>query len=431
MKVDKAVSTNNDIADGGGPTTDLHNGTLHYESILNRLVERKILAIKRDCEQTERKLKQQRKRNCLGGLLFGKRRHQPEHNETIIDNSINTKIIESTSHPTSVHRMNECAAVADTMATATNGTVISPNRNKLIECSNRRQSIDANAKPNEQCPEDCVGGISSTIASSHAAVVQIDEVTKSPSPSHLHSISEVLRPARKISTDTVVSLPSTSKHTTFSAPTPIGGGGSGDGAVTSIDQEQRRRLRVLEAKSISAQCSPIFPRQSFGGDAAIALSPITKLKSSIPQRLMSRQNTSDDSVNVTFSSVLVNEDAIDSGDTTSDMALATVNRKLSQRKMDTNKLGRSSVANDVHGFIPTFNQMTTSSPTVIAGSKLRSAGGTVLHPMSIIDSARAPNPNQIVENATLDKAMVSRRSSDEEEPPKNDKRKNRKLNSFV
>lgn len=73
MKVDKAVSTIND-----NTISDLHhNSGIRYETILNTLVEKKILAIKRDCEQAEQKLKQQRKHsNCLGGLLFGKRRRQ-------------------------------------------------------------------------------------------------------------------------------------------------------------------------------------------------------------------------------------------------------------------------------------------------------------------------------------------------------------------
>lgn len=408
MKVDKAVSTN-EIS-----INDLHNG-IRYESILNALVEKKILAIKRDCEQTEQKLKQQRKHNCLGGLLFGKRRHQHEQQQQsplpppplrdpTTDNSI-TKSEWPRIADTIV--INECVAIGDATANddAKNAVVL-VNRNKLIENDNQqeRRVVDAaTTKPNEQgaLSEDC--GSTSTVAS-HSAQ-QTDDVGKSPPP--LHS-SDVLRPARKISSDTIISIPSSSKHTTFSAPSPI-------------DQEQRRRLRVLEAKSISAQCSPIFPRQIFAGET---------LKLSIPQRLMSRQNTSDDIVNVTFSNVLANEDAVDGGDTIVDN-VQTTSKKVQLHKKDSGKLGRCSAANDAHGFISSFNQLTSSNnlPAVISTTKLRSAGGSGVSRFQstpVVEAARTTNASQPSETSAVQKATTSGRSSDEDEPLKTDKRKNRK-----
>lgn len=413
MKVDKAVSTSNDNA-----IIDLHNnGTLRYESILSTLVEKKILAIKRDCEQSEQKLKQQRKHNCLGGLLFGKRRRQRElENEeqqqqqqcepkTTIDNNITKSMCPRLAADTIV--VNECVAVGDALAhDDAKSAVVLVNRNKLIENDNNHHHQGGGAtneaphtKPLNE--ENC--GSNSTIAS-HTAV-QIDYVGKSMP----QLPGDGLRPARKISSDT--------QH---SAPT---------GGASTIDQEHRRRLRVLEAKSISAQCSPIFPRQTFAGDAAATLPPLAKLKSSIPQRLMSRQNTSDDSVNVTFSSVLVNEDALDSGDTASDNV--TMGRKMQSRKKDGNKLGRCSVANDAHGFISSFNQLTSSNnlPAVISTTKLRSgaAGEAVrVSRFPVVEAARTTNTPQPSDSGAMQKSMVSGRSSDEEETLKNDKRKNRK-----
>lgn len=425
MKVDKAVATTNDIT-----INDLHNGNgIRYESILNALVEKKILAIKRDCEQTEQKLKKQRKQNCLGGLLFGMRRHQSEQHqhqqqqqcETITDNKSECSRI---ADPILI---NECAVVGNNATVNDDGSnaIVLVNRNRLIENENNHQQhgrhavIEVNqTKPNEHGDgsEDCRSN--STIVS-HSSV-RIDDVGKSMS--HLHS--DVLRPARKISSDTIISIPSTSKHTTFSAPVPVT-------AICTIDQEQRRRLRVLEAKSISAQCSPIFPRQTFVGETVATLPPLVKFKSSIPQRLISRQNTSDDSVNVTFSSVLVNEDALDSGDTVSDNV--SMGKKLQQRKKDSNKLGRCSVANDAHGFISNFNQLTSSHnlPPVISTTKLRSGGnelmrGSRLQSMAVVDAARTTNVTLSNESGCIPKTTVSGRSSDEEEPIKNDKRKNRK-----
>lgn len=407
MKVDKAVSTTNDNA-----INDLHNG-IRYDSILNTLVEKKILAIKRDCEQTEQKLEQQRKQNCLGGLLFGKRwrqhEQQPEQQRITLEcpRMVDTIVINE-------RAANDAATANDDAKNA----IVLVNRNKLIENDNQQGwcGVDeANTKPNEQSamPEDC-GSIASI--ASHSAV-QIDDVGES---------KPHLRPARKISSDTVISIPNQSKHTTFSAPVPIGG--------YIADQEQRRRLRVLEAKSISAQCSPIFPRQTFTGETGATLPPLTKLKSSIPQRLMSRQNTSDDSVSVTFSSVLVNEDALDSYDTVSDNV--TVGKKLQQRRKDSNKLGRCSVANDTHGFISSFNQLTSSNnlPAVISTTKLRSGGGgetttrvSRFQPMQVVETARNSNAqSQPRESYKQKPTPVPASGSDEDEPLKNDKRKNRK-----
>lgn len=409
MKVDKAVSTTNDNA-----INDLHNG-MRYESILNTLVEKKILAIKRDCERTEQKLEQQRKQNCLGGLLFGKRwrQHKQSQQQSRVPSEC-TRMVDTIV-------INERAAVdAATANDDAKDAIVLVNRNNVIENDNHHHphgwcaSDGAITKLNDQSakPEDCV----SIASMASQSAVQIDDVGES---------KPHLRSARKISSDTVISIPSSSKHTTFSAPVPI---------VSCItDQEQRRRLRVLEAKSISAQCSPIFPRQTFAGETGATLPPLTKLKSSIPQRLMSRQNTSDDSVSVTFSSVLVNEDALDSCDTVSDNV--TLGKKLQQRKKDSNRLGRCSVANDTHGFISSFNQLTSSnnSPAVISTTKIRSGGGgdgatrvSRFQPVQAVETARIANAHSQSRESCKPKSTVTETGSDEDEPHKNDKRKNRK-----
>lgn len=422
MKVDKAVSTDNDNT----------INSIRYESILNTLVEKKILSIKRDCEQAEQKLKQ--RHSCLGELLFGKRRRQQQQQQReTTDNNI---IKSDCDRITDAIVINECAVVSDgiidsignetAVAIVTNdetkNAVIFVNRIDYDhhQRHGRRPVDDTNNKFNEigGLSEDC-GGSNSTNAS-HSVVVQNDDVGKLTPILH----TDALRPARKISSDTIISCPSSSKHTTFSAPAPI--------TASTIDQEQRRRLRVLEAKSISAQCSPIFPRQIFETTAATLPppppppAPPSKLKSSIPQRLIWRQNTSDDSVNVTFSSVLVNEGAVDSGDAVSDTIVTA--KKLHSRKRDSKKLARCSVANDSHGFISSFNQLTSSNNLPV---KLRSGGAAavgnesnrVSRFQSAIDATiNAPPTESII----MSKSTVPMRSSDEDEQIKSDKRKNRK-----
>lgn len=66
MKVDKAVCTDT-MADAGN--------AISYENLLSTLLQRKILAIKRDCEAKKVEKQRRKQQTCLGSLIFGK------HNE--------------------------------------------------------------------------------------------------------------------------------------------------------------------------------------------------------------------------------------------------------------------------------------------------------------------------------------------------------------
>lgn len=196
---------------------------------------------------------------------------------------------------------------------------------------------------------------------------------------------------RKYSSDTI-SFPSFSKHT-LSAP-----------ETSFLVEHECHRLRVLEAKSVSAQSSPIFPRQTFGhtGIHASALSSLSNKKHSVgiinsrPFKLHSRQNTSDDSVNVTFNNILFNENVDDTntGNESRDVSehsgdsrkKAQAKKILKKDKLDRTNNNNSSSnissskiqtvcsskgRNDSYGFISSFNQLTSGNLPVITTSKYR------------------------------------------------------------
>lgn len=120
---------------------------------------------------------------------------------------------------------------------------------------------DAHSKSDNSIIELDVQSTNTTTNSKSPSIVSQIEVSDEINPKqqkqqqqqkHLQKMR-----ARKNSTDTI-SVPSSMKHTTLSA--------AAVDAIALHDQEQRHQKRLLEAKSISAQCSPILTqRQTFNG----------------------------------------------------------------------------------------------------------------------------------------------------------------------
>lgn len=104
---------------------------------------------------------------------------------------------------------------------------------------------------------------SSTIERDIESPIAIAMHCKSPSIVSRIEVSDEINAkqkfrTRKSSSDTF-SVPSLMKRTTSTAT---------DDAIAVHDQEQRHQIRLLEAKSISAQCSPIFAqRATFNGES--------------------------------------------------------------------------------------------------------------------------------------------------------------------
>lgn len=150
---------------------------------------------------------------------------------------------------------------------------------------------------------------------------------------------------------------------------------------TGVEHE-RSRLRVLEAKSISAQCSPVFPRPIRTGSQISCPDDIHYRTAYVSTyaKVLSRRNTSDDSTaSVTFGASESIADGGRGGDcdklsklthTAAAAALGKCKKIDISSKLENNDKVVSRVT---HGFINSFNQLTSNKnlPAVITTTKLR------------------------------------------------------------
>lgn len=358
MKVDKAVCTTDTMTDAGS--------AISYENLLSTLVQKKILAIKRECEAKQVEKQKRKQQNCLGSFIFGNRNDRPNKcddgdgdgdgdrepakvvvasNEQVPSSyrppSISQQATDTDSkgdmrkgddnnQATVAHnvlRYNQmdteqidsivlvnCAQVNDQMHVENEAMAqikSSPSskcqidvrnercdgssendNNSTTQTSNRfdgdseQQSVNGKnrirntehftgdtqniignplmgmehvvkSKNDNDCIELDIESTSTTTNTKSPSIVSQIEVSDEINPKQQQQQQQRSR-ARKNSSDTI-SMPSSLKQTVFSAP-------ANAAAMAVHDQEQRHQIRLLEAKSISAQCSPIFAqRQTFNG----------------------------------------------------------------------------------------------------------------------------------------------------------------------
>lgn len=321
MKVDKAVCTTETM-------TDTENA-ISYENLLSTLVQKKILAIKRECEAKAVAKQKRKEKNCLGSLIFSNRNDRSRRpddgqlDEVVTDPSISQEatVPESMANLrksdnnqdviASKHLDNNqghgraidttvlinCAQVNE-ICVADNGTLDKIESTKCqIDVLNERgpggndnnstqinvhlrsdsntQTVNGKAavrSADDSCCDQTgiiiINDAQSTQSKSDNSVIELDiestgTTTNSKSASIVSQIevSDEINPkyklrTRKNSSDTI-SVPSSMKHTTISAP---------NDALALNDLEQRHQIHLLEAKSISAQCSPVLTqRQTFNG----------------------------------------------------------------------------------------------------------------------------------------------------------------------
>lgn len=470
MKVDKAVCTTNDTLD------DLQRA-IRYETVFSTLVEKKILAIKRDAEAR----REQRKQTCFAGRFFRKKRLQNRDQSSTLS-SAKSSLDGRTSDgrkecgdvdgsgggggcggdedAVEMHTLNrngksyaaQCNGNRDGESSsdaATTTVVLAQSQTVAVNVdlhvcndsiANEAAAINEDTMKNDAAAEQCnssgstcaeaasqqticfssaqcatddsqkmntnadnvsgkeigskaesqpiksalvVGGVDSANTNranrqrrSGNHVKMIDGSPASTSSRLEVSISDD-GGRRKPSSDTTISYPSSCKHTTFSAPEAL--------AVTGADNE-RHRLRVLEAKSISAQCSPIFPRHAAvdsvatqvsykneipgggGGGGSSGSAGVGSVSGSViagarskARKLFSRQNTSEDSVNVTFSSYVVNEEATSEGIDGNRKTIGSWKKNSKKDKPPGERLG----------FISNFNQLTAHNNLPVIATQLR------------------------------------------------------------
>lgn len=445
MKVDKAVCTTDTMADV--------ESTLRYETLLSTLVQKKISAIKRDCETKQLEKQKRKQQNCLGALRF---RNRTNRSNKIDDNreNINELSEMKTNNPNpSIDgaQLSVAEHADETDVIKKNIIVTHVETPSILGQNDKKKTIDVTSIPvvcdvsmdnlvhytaadkesikcelsilNERNPSETNSNQSdkqihdetndslvvetTVIANVHSATGKSirnfpvnnelmnakqkeDNKTamitstanmeaqalsiKSTNNCQIEAtnVESPIKPkTQTISPDTssVTSLP---KATACSPPID-----------TTIDQDQKHLLRVLEAKSISAQCSPIFPqRQIFNGSTLLSTFKLNK--SPIPQRLFSRQNESDENVNGTFNSILIkssgtNDDRMKDSNCEIDEQYSSEHAFSSKRK---NKIffkkknkstKRINDCNETHGFISSFNQLTSNYLPVITSTTTTTA----------------------------------------------------------
>lgn len=328
MKVDKAVCTDT--------MTDTESA-INYENLLSTLVQKKILAIKRDCELKKVQKQKRKQQNCLGSLIFGKRdgnskceedseRQCDDNKEEYVVDTVTPRANPSISQHATLeidskdHNILKCDEhnVAMHLPTIRSDNVQQCEHiesNIVLNCDEEMQhNINVNmldsemdttecqiAVINERCTAELDNNSTQTIddefctdihnkhhinvknqqhnTDSNVMRINLSDsvqrgtieadfeatmvASNSNSPSIISQIevSDEINARHKFRTQNsssdTISVPYFIKHTTSSAPS---------NAMALHDQEQRHQIRVLEAKSISAQCSPIFAqRQTFNG----------------------------------------------------------------------------------------------------------------------------------------------------------------------
>lgn len=511
MKVDKAVCTSNDTLD------DLQRA-IRYEAVFSTLVEKKILAIKRECIEQDEKKRARREQACFAGRFFRKRRLGSQDQSSAggigstKDTIGNNDAVQTTTETATVdgiggktctvkYTSNGEMDGGDGVATATviithnpsdSGTVdetASAPITNVEETNNddKCQSVScenvAAQEGNDDSVKQCISGSStSSVVTQKSlcksgqqdaksltidkiecaaptkdslAVVRHDSprsiqskkivphvkvVTGSPaSTSSRLEVSGMCEDAtrRKVSSDTTISFPSSGKQTTFSAPEVL--------TITAADHE-RHRLRVLEAKSISAQCSPIFPRHATVDSVSTQVTYRNEIgvgsnnsggviagTRSIAKKLFTRQNTSDDSVNVTFNSIVLNDDGTEIISVADNLKKSSSTGKRGSKKDKTTR--------DPLGFISNFNQLTAHNNLPVIATQLRAVNTAKLQRYLTTASdgsdCMPQRPKSTDERFHGDgsrdkmaKAITGPQNSDDDETKKN-KRKSSELNRLI
>lgn len=326
MKVDKAVCTTDTMTDA--------ESAISYENLLSTLVQKKILAIKRECEAKKVAKQRRKQQNCLGSLIFGNRRNDRtnEANEVAAATkatddaaqSITAQVIDSKENISKNDEDIQCNQIAVSVSLESqervpinrsggkgilveretltenelakchidvlnersrgSGSICGDNDNNSTHDQTDFYTSNVNVKNRSRYTienSENVSGIATMDANAaHSkcdnSIIELDAeststaATNSKSPSivsHIEVSDEInvkqqrrLR-TRQNSSDTISVPSSIQKHTVLSAPA----------ANPMHDQEQRHQKRLLEAKSISAQCSPILTqRQTFNGTSFFA-----------------------------------------------------------------------------------------------------------------------------------------------------------------
>lgn len=246
---------------------------------------------------------------------------------------------------------------------------------------------------------------------------QSDESNSSAASSFIEICvsDENMKKSQRDSTDTIT-YPTSSKNT-ISAPA------AGDTSIF-LDHE-RNRLRLLEAKSISAQCSPIFPRQRTGSQLSCPADDNhyrAAILSSCQSKVLSRRSIVSDESGASVVTFGGSESmAIGAGDKLTKPTHAAAVIALGKcKKIDiSSKLENNDkvVSRVKHGFINSFNQLTSNNnlPAVITTTKLRSSNFDTIMLQRMIDGKSSVGAMDIVSSGAANERKNTCDRSDKKE----------------
>lgn len=435
MKVDKGVCTNDDSDTAVMVFDENFQRVQRYGAVFTTLLENKILAIKREtAAATERQKKHGRKKSKspISGRPFGgggigkrifciKRNSLTETELATLERNKNENICQvsgsvggdPSSKPVNTFEVEERAQCENSLnanaqydaeaarigvtkvvelcgsnGKANDGSIATNNKPTMTVNHERTSNVISQKIETESIHSDKSRKITfkgDVFEDSRLQLVGSKENESTPppvDPSPYSSIFEInvsddsLRKSRKGSTETTFSFPSSISAKRYSFNTQE--------ACRLLDHE-RYRLRVLEAKSISAQCSPIFPRSlrscSTQSDAVLDADPSIL---GPPLKVLSRQFTSEDSAGITISSTCDEPELLRFADTaatsssssdkkrkinattapipvqsTSSLVISSYGR--CNKKNDKVVSHTAYANNDTQGFISSFNQITSNN----------------------------------------------------------------------
>ncbi|KAG4079181.1 hypothetical protein HA402_015837 [Bradysia odoriphaga] len=357
MKVDKAVCTNETME-------DLYRA-IRYETVFTALVENKILAIKRECDEKQR-LKKARAHFKLSGLLSSKKiccvKHDSLTNPDLVLHQQNSKI----SNATEIGVVRDGAAARDE-SLMQQGHVT---QNELFKPTTEDSIASVNY--GEDIPDD------DKIQIQEIESISSDKSKKITFQSGLiddrHKIGKNLNSRRKLSMESSFSQNSSVIESYVSDESQTRRSRMTDSLSSNPNKfnlsesnaldHERHRLRVLEARSISAQCSPVFPRPLFRNHSTTMQVPCTSDDNQlVPLKLIRSQNDIDASIDSVNLGLASGDICIDANKDKEQFAMAFVSNCNSNdsETIQLDKTKFSGQYDSKQGFIKSFNQLTSQN----------------------------------------------------------------------
>lgn len=367
MKVDKAVCTNETME-------DLYRA-IRYETVFTALVENKILAMKRECDERQRS-KKTRAHYKFGGLLSSKKICCVKH-----DSLTNADLV--LHQPKSIVSDIRDAGVVVRDGVADSDEKLTQQRDvshgELYRAATDNGIAAEGNYVEDNTPHDDKAQIHESESISSDKSKKITFQTGLIDDKHKMYKSYSLR--RKLSVESsfsqnssvIESYVSDDSHTRKSRVTSADALNSNKlHDCNAMLEHERHRLRILEARSISAQCSPVFPRPLFRNHNIATQLPCTSDDNQlVPLKLIRSQNDIDasiDGVNLALASSSVGIDA--NSKDRDQFALSFVSH-CSQNsndnetiRLDKAKFG-SQFDSGKQGFIKSFNQLTSQNQNTL------------------------------------------------------------------